>query len=76
MKRDKDCLGCSWNFGTPDFPCVYCEDHDLKIEFPYHPSEDTAIQKMVIGIISASIFVLVGYALGISIDELKEKMSR
>ena len=72
MKRDKDCKGCSWNFGKPDFPCVYCKDHDLYIEFPYHPSEDTAIQKTVVGIISASIFVLVGYALGVSIDELKE----
>ena len=74
MKRDKDCKGCSWNFGKPDFPCVYCKDHDLYIEFPYHPSEDTAIQKTVVGIISASIFVLVGYALGVSIDELKERL--
>ena len=72
MRRDKDCKGCSWNFGKPDFPCVYCKDHDLYIEFPYHPSEDTAIQKQVIGIISAAIFVLVGYALDVSIDELKE----
>ena len=72
MKRDTDCKGCSWNFGKPDFPCVYCKDHDLYIEFPFHPSEDTAIQKIVTGIISAAIFVLVGYALGISIDELKE----
>jgi len=74
MRRDKDCKGCSWNFGKPDFPCVYCKDHDLYIEFPYHPSEDTAIQKQVIGILSAAIIVLIGYALGLSIDELKEKM--
>ena len=72
MRRDKDCKGCSWNFGKPDFPCVYCKDHDLYIEFPYHPSEDTAIQKQVIGILSAVIFMLVGYALGVPIDELKE----
>ena len=72
MKRDKDCKGCSWNFGDV-FPCVYCKDHDLYIEFPYHPSEDTAIQKTVIGMISAAIIVLIGYALGLSIDELKEK---
>jgi len=75
MKRDTDCTGCSWNFGKPDFPCVYCKDHDLYIEFPYHPSEDTAIQKQVIGILSASIFVLIGYALGVDINELKEKTS-
>ena len=74
MRRDKDCKGCSWNFGKPDFPCVYCEDHDLYIEVPYHPSEDTAIQKTVVGILSAAIIVLIGYALGLSIDELKEKM--
>ena len=72
MKRDKDCTGCSWNFGKPDFPCLYCKDHDLYIEFPYHPSEDTAIQKMVTEIMSAVIFVLIGYALGLSINELKE----
>ena len=71
MKRDEDCKGCSWNFGKPDFPCVYCEDHTLYIEFPYHPSEDTAIQKEVIGIISAAIFMLVGYALGVTLEELK-----
>jgi len=71
MKRDEDCKGCSWNFGKPDFPCVYCEDHTLYIEFPYHPSEDTAIQKEVIGIISAVIFMLVGYALGVTLEELK-----
>ena len=76
MKRDTDCTGCSWNFGKPDFPCVYCKDHDLYIEFPYHPSEDTAIQKQVIGILSASIFVLIGYALGVDINELKEKLKR
>jgi len=70
MKRDKDCKGCSWNFGD-GFPCVYCKDHDLYIEFPYHPSEDTRIQKEVIGIISASIFMLVGYALGISLESIK-----
>ena len=75
MKRDTDCKGCSWNFGKPDFPCVYCKDHDLYIEFPYHPSEDTAIQKQVIGILSATIFVLIGYALGVDINELKEKTS-
>jgi len=75
MRRDTDCTGCSWNFGKPDFPCVYCKDHDLYIEFPYHPSEDTAIQKQVIGILSASIFVLIGYALGVDINELKEKTS-
>ena len=75
MKRDTDCTGCSWNFGKPDFPCVYCKDRDLYIEFPYHPSEDTAIQKQVIGILSASIFVLIGYALGVDINELKEKTS-
>ena len=74
MRRDTDCKGCSWNFGKPDFPCVYCKDHDLYIEFPYHPSEDTAIQKQVIGILCAAIFVLVGYALGVSIDELKERL--
>ena len=74
MRRDKDCKGCSWNFGKPDFPCVYCKDHDLYIEFPYHPSEDTAIQKTVGGIISAAIFVLIGYALGLSIDELNERL--
>ena len=71
MRRDTDCKGCSWNFGD-GFPCVYCKDHDLYIEFPYHPSEDTAIQKQVIGILSAVIFMLVGYALGVPIDELKE----
>ena len=71
MKRDKDCKGCSWNFGD-GFPCLYCKDHDLYIEFPYHPSEDTAIQKMVTEIMSAVIFVLIGYALGLSINELKE----
>ena len=71
MRRDKDCKGCSWDFGD-GFPCVYCKDHDLYIEFPYHPSEDTATQKTVGGIISATIFMLVGYALGVPIDELKE----
>ena len=75
MKRDIDCTGCSWNFGKPDFPCVYCKDHDLYIEFPYHPSEDIAIHKMVTEIMSAAIFVLIGYALGVSINELKEKTS-
>ena len=70
MRRDKDCKGCSWNFGD-GFPCVYCDDHSLYIEFPYHPSEDTAIQKEVIGIISAVIFMLVGYALGVTLEELK-----
>ena len=74
MKRDEGCKGCSWNFGKPDFPCVYCKDHDLYIEFPYHPSEDTAIQKQVIGILSATIFVLIGYALGVDINELKERL--
>jgi len=71
MRRDKDCKGCSWDFGD-GFPCVYCKDHDLYIEFPYHTSEDTATQKIVIGIISAVIFMLVGYALGVPIDELKK----
>jgi len=71
MKRDKDCKGCSWNFGKDGFPCVYCKDHDLYIVFPYHPSEDKEIQKTVIGIISASIFMLVGYALGISLESIK-----
>ena len=70
MRRDKDCKGCSWNFGKPDFPCVYCKDHDLYIEFPFHPSEDTAIQKIVTGILSATIFVLIGYALGVKMERL------
>ena len=73
MRRDTDCKGCSWNFGD-GFPCVYCDDHSLYIEFPYHPSENTAIQKEVIRILSASIFMLIGYALGLSIDELKERL--
>ena len=75
MKRDTDCKGCSWNFGKPDFPCVYCEDNDLYIEFPFHPSEDTAIQKTVTGMLSATNIVLIGYALGVDINELKEKTS-
>ena len=70
MRRDTDCNGCSWNFGD-GFPCVYCKDHDLYIEFPYHPSEDTAIHKMVTEIMSAAIFALVGYALGVTLEELK-----
>ena len=70
MMRDTDCKGCSWNFGD-GFPCVYCKDHDLYIEFPYHPSEDTAIHKMVTEIMSAVIFALVGYALGVTLEELK-----
>ena len=44
---------------------------DAKLQ--QHTSEDTATQKIVIGIISAVIFMLVGYALGVPIDELKEK---
>jgi hypothetical protein len=71
MKRDNDCKGCSWNFGKYGFPCVYCKAHDLYIEFPYHPSEDTEIQKIVIGIISAVIYIAVGYALGISLESIK-----
>ena len=67
MRRDKDCKGCSWNFGD-GFPCVYCKDHDLYIEFPYHSSEDTATQKIVIGLLSATIYMLVGYALGVSME--------
>ena len=72
MKRDTDCTGCSWNFGD-GFPCVYCEDHDLYIEFPYHPSEDTATQKTVVEILRAAIYYAIGYALGMSI--LKERLS-
>jgi len=71
MKRDKDCKGCSWNFGD-GFPCVYCKDHALYIEFPYHPSENTEIQKEVIGIICTVIFWLIGYALDISLCKLSQ----
>ena len=71
MRRDTDCKGCSWNFGD-GFPCVYCDDHSLYIQFPYHPSEDTAIHKMVIRIMSAAIYYAIGCALGLSINELKE----
>ena len=28
MKRNKECKGCTWNFGQ-GFPCVYCDDNDL-----------------------------------------------
>jgi len=73
MRRDTDCKGCSWNFGD-GFPCVYCDEHSLYIEFPYHPSENTAIQKEVIRIMSAAIYYAIGCALGLSIDELKERL--
>jgi len=68
MKRDKDCLGCSWNFGSPTFPCQFCEAHDLFIDYPYHLSEDKKIQKMIIGIISATIYFLFR---GIDITEIR-----
>lgn len=73
MKRDTDCKGCSWNFGRPDFPCSFCKDHDLYIDFPYHKSEDEAIQKRVIGLLSATIFTLIGYALGLGSEEVKKE---
>jgi len=63
MERDGGCKGCSWNFGRTPWPCVYCEGHDLFIEFPYHPSEDKDLQKMLIGTISATIYFLIYYAL-------------
>jgi len=59
MKRNEYCEGCSWNFGSPIFPCQFCEDNDLYIDFTYHPSEDKKIQKMVIGMISATIYYLI-----------------
>jgi hypothetical protein len=59
MKRNEGCKGCSWNFGRTPWPCVYCEDHDLFIDFPYHSSENKHIQKMVIGMISATIYYLI-----------------
>jgi len=70
MKRDEDCKGCSWNFGSPIFPCQFCEEHDLFIDFPYHISEDKKIQKMIVGMISATIYLLLGYALDIDISEI------
>jgi len=63
MKRDEDCKGCSWNFGRTPWPCVYCEEHDLFIDFPYYPSENKHIQKRVIGMISALIYFVMYQAL-------------
>jgi hypothetical protein len=63
MKRDDGCKGCSWNFGRTPWPCVYCEGHDLFTDFPYHPSEDMDLQKMLIGMISATIYFLIYHAL-------------
>jgi len=63
MKRNEYCEDCSWNFGSPIFPCQFCEDNDLYIDFPYHISEDKKIQKMVIGMISATIYFTMYQAL-------------
>lgn len=64
MNRNEACKGCSWNFGKPDFPCSFCKENDLYI------SEDKEIQKMVIGMISATIYTLLGMACGIDITEI------
>ena len=70
MRRDEGCKGCAWNFGRPDFPCSFCNEHDLFIELQIHHSENEEIQKVVIGIISAVIFLLAGYAVGMGIKEI------
>jgi len=68
--RNENCNGCSWNFGKPTFPCPFCEDNDLYIDFPCHKSEEQKIQKLLIGIISATIYYLLGHAIDIDITEI------
>ncbi len=70
MKRNEYCEGCSWNFGSPIFPCQFCDDNDLYIDFPIFMTEDKKIERAVLGVISVTIFLLLGYALDIDITEI------